>query len=365
MSTELALIEEITEDKYPQIYGKGGLDQFYDKVRDQVATELPDLTTAKGRARIASLASNVSKSKVAVEKPGREYLKQLKDMPKKIEAELREFIDKMDRLRDETRKPLTDWENAEKARVQAHQDKISFIKRLSTELDCAKSHDITALLEATDRVVIDESLEEFQGEAATALMATQKALREALDKRLKYEAEQAELARLRVEAEERARKDREELIAWEAAEKAKRDAEAAAAREKAAIEAKAREEREAAERRELELKLAAEKAERQRVEAEQAQKAAEEAKAKAEADAKAQAEQAARDAEERVKREAEAKAAAEAAEQAKREADKKHRAKINNEAADAFVEFGFNEAEAKRIIVLIASGKVPNVKINY
>lgn len=28
MSTELALIDEITEDKYPVIYGKGGLDQF-------------------------------------------------------------------------------------------------------------------------------------------------------------------------------------------------------------------------------------------------------------------------------------------------------------------------------------------------
>ena len=365
MSTELELLEQITEDKYPVIYGKGGLDQFYDAVKQKVSEEIADLSTKKGRDRIASLAAKVSSSKVAVEKPGREYLKQLKDMPKKIEAELREFIDKMDKLRDETRKPLTDWENAEKARVQAHQDKISFIKRLSTELDCAKSHDITALLEATDRVVIDESLEEFQGEAATALMATQKALREALDKRLKYEAEQAELARLRAEAEERARKDREEQIARTAAEQAKRIAEQAAQIDKERAEAAAKAERDAAEKRELELKLAAEQAERQRVQAEQAQKAAEEAKVKAEADAKAQAEQAARDAEERVKREAEAKAQAEAAELAKSEADKKHKARINNESMAALVANGFSDEDAKKIVVLIASGKVPNVKINY
>lgn len=66
----------------------------------EVTTEVPDLKTAKGRARIASLAATVSKSKAAVEKPGRDYLKRLKEMPKVVEAELREFVTKMDNLRD-------------------------------------------------------------------------------------------------------------------------------------------------------------------------------------------------------------------------------------------------------------------------
>jgi hypothetical protein len=323
------------------------------------------LSTKKGRDRIASLAANVSKSKVAVEKPGREYLKQLKDMPKKIEAELREFIDKMDKLRDETRKPLTDWENAEKARVEAHQNKLNEIKNLCLLEDGAAVYMIDRALAESERFEIGAHWEEFEAQAATALMSTQKALREAREKRLKYEEEQAELARLRAEAEERARKDREEQIAREAAEKAKREAEEAARLEKEKAEAAAKAEREAAERRELELKLVAEQAERQKLAAERAQKAAEEARAKAEADAKAQAEQAARDAEERVKHEAEAKAKAEAAELAKREADKKHKARINNEAVAAFVAGGFSDEDAKKIVVLIASGKVPNVKISY
>lgn len=363
MSTELALIEEITEDKYPQIYGKSGLGFYYDKVKAEVLSEVPDLTTAKGRQRIASLAAKVSKSKTAVEGPGRTYLKQLKDLPKTIEKELREFADSMDALRDEVRKPLTDWENAEKARVEQHKANIDALRPASIE--GLSTGDLESLLVRIVGVPIDAKWEEFEAEAHRVKAATIEVYNSAWTVRQKYEAEQAELARLRVEAEERARKDREEQIARTAAEQAKRIAEQAAQLDKERAEAAAKAERDAAGKRELELKLAAEQAERQKLAAEQAQKAAEEAQAKAEAYAKAQAEQAARDAEERVKREAEAKAQAEAAELAKREADKKHRAKINNEAVDAFVAGGFSEVDAKRIVVLIASGKVPNVKINY
>ena len=42
---------------------------------------------------MASLAAKVSKSKTAVEKPGRDYLRRLKEMPKVVEAELREFVE--------------------------------------------------------------------------------------------------------------------------------------------------------------------------------------------------------------------------------------------------------------------------------
>lgn len=365
MSTELALIDEITEDKYPQIYGKSGLGFYYYKVKTEVLSEVPDLTTAKGRQRIASLAAKVSKSKTAVENPGRAYLKQLKDLPKTIEKELREFADSMDALRDEVRKPLTDWENAEKARVERHKEKISHIVSYRDARTDVTAEQMEALIETLEDFCVDQAFEEFEAEAHREKSESLAFLREAHQKQQKVEAEQAELAQLRAEAEERARKDREEQIARDAAEKAKRKAEEAARLETEKAEAAAKAEREAAERRELELKLAAEQAERQKLAAEQAQKAAEEARIKAEKDAKAQAEQAARDAEERVKREAEAKAQAEAAELAKREADKKHKARINNEAVAAFVAGGFSDDEAKTIVKLIALGTVPNVKISY
>ena len=353
MTQELALIEDIKEENYPVIYGRSGLDHFYEKVKTEVSSEVPDLTTAKGRARIASLAANVSKSKVAVEKPGREYLKQLKDLPKKIEAELRDFADKMDKLRDETRKPLTDWENAEKARVESHKSKIDYLASFR-DVAIADSQFALSLIIQLEADVIDSSFEEFEAEAHREKAESIAFLKAARERLIKHEAEQAELARLRAEAEERARKDREEQIAREAAERAKRDAEEAAAREKAA-----------AERRELELKLAAEQAERQRLAAEQAAKDADAARIKAEQEAAERAAKAAQEAEERVKREAETKAAREAAELAAREKDKAHRARINSEAAASFVEAGFTEEQARKIVVLVASSKINNIRISY
>lgn len=53
--SELAIIE-IAPDPAPSIYVENGLDKFLEQIRDGV-NEVPDLSTAKGRARIASLAA--------------------------------------------------------------------------------------------------------------------------------------------------------------------------------------------------------------------------------------------------------------------------------------------------------------------
>ena len=79
---QVITIDDISADNAPAIYVAGGLGQFFDAVKAEVTGEVPDLTTVKGRARIASLAATVSKSKKAVETPGRDYLKRLKEMPK-------------------------------------------------------------------------------------------------------------------------------------------------------------------------------------------------------------------------------------------------------------------------------------------
>jgi hypothetical protein len=48
-----------------------------------------------------------------------------------------------------------------------------------------------------------------------------------------------------------------------------------------------------------------------------------------------------------------------------READREHRAKINNAALAAFVEFGVAPDLAKHVVMLIAQRVIPNVQINY
>ena len=128
--SELTVIE-IKPDQAPALYVPNGLDAYLEQIRDAV-NEVPDLSTKKGRDRVASLAASVSRSKTAIEKPGREYLKRLKEAVRPAEAEIKRFVDACDVLRDETRRPLTEWE-AEQERIAA--EKAAEEERLRIEAE--------------------------------------------------------------------------------------------------------------------------------------------------------------------------------------------------------------------------------------
>ncbi len=374
MSAEqkLIAIEEISEANAPAIYVAGGLKQFIDLVKAEVEGEVPDLTTRKGRERIASLAAKVSKSKTAVEKPGRDYLRRLKEMPKVVEAELREFVTTMDALRDETRRPLTKWEQAEAARVARHEQGIAAIKAEGAELGLLTAEDLMSRIGRVEGVALDEAWEEFTAEAGQVKDQVLAVLRETLAARQKYDAEQAELVRLRREADERSEQDRIRA-AQEAAVEAERqrvareqqaERDAAAKREQDLKDQAAAQER-AAENERLQLQLQAEQAERARVQAE-ADRVAAEQRAEQERQAAARrAQEAAEQARQEERRRADAAAAEILRQQDAREADKAHRASINRAALEAFMAEGMPEACAKQAVTLIAQRKIPNIAISY
>ncbi|UVL16085.1 hypothetical protein LOY27_09590 [Pseudomonas atacamensis] len=376
-------IDDISEENAPAIYVAGGLGQFFDAVAAEVTAEVPDLTTRKGRERIASLAAKVSKSKTAVEKPGRDYLKRLKEMPKVVEAELRDFVNKMDALRDATRQPLTDWEQAEIARTDAHVDAIQQIKDLAIFEIAPTSGHLANIIADLELLEIGDSWEEFLAEAAQVKDQTLIKLRTLHAERARYEAEQAELIRLRAEAEAQAQRDRDAQIAREAEERTRREA-----------EQRAQAEREAAARREQELldqaaaaQRAAEQAardaeaqaERQRLQleqqAEQARLVAEQAEAnriaaeqRAEQERQAAAkltEQAAEQARADERRRADAAAEEILRQQREREADKAHKGAIYKSAKEAFMKNGMTEECARLAVKLIASNLIPAVSIQY
>ena len=374
MSAEqkLIAIEEISEDNAPAIYVAGGLQQFIDLVKGEVLGEVPDLKTRKGRERIASLAAKVSKSKTAVEKPGRDYLRRLKEMPKVVEAELREFVTKMDALRDETRRPLTEWEQAEAERVKGHEMRMLGLRSEVSDLGSLSRDELLSSIARVEAVALDETWEEFAAEAGQAKDQVLAALREALAAKQKYEAEQAELARLRREAEERAEQDRIRL-AQEAAVEAERqrvaqqqqaEREAAARREQELLDQAAAQEREAENQR-LQLKLQAEQAERARIQAEADRVAAEQRMEQERQAAARRQEEAAEQARQDERRRADAAAAEILRQQEAREADKAHRASINRAALESFMAEGMPEACAKQAVTLIAQRKIPNIAISY
>lgn len=329
--TDLTVIE-IKPEQAPVLFSPNGLDAFLEQIK-QAVNEVPDLSTDKGRKRIASLANQVSRSKTAIEKPGREYLKRLKAAVKPAEQEIKRFVDECDALRDATRQPLTEWE-AEQERIAA--EKAAEEERLR--------------LEDEEKAALEALKKQFEADHEIALLLNEKFDRDAAE--AKAEAERQRIAH-------------EEELKRQAAEQAKREADEAA---KLEIEAAAAREREAT--------LAKERAERERIESEQrAEREKQEALAKAERERFAAEEKAKREKEEAIQRE---RAAAEAREQARldeekrikdeearRAADKEHRKTINNKALQDLIAAGVPEECAKLCITAIAKGNITAISINY
>lgn len=268
---------------------RGGTDELFEHIAQEVRSHVPDVTTKKGRDAIGSLAMKVSKSKTLIEKCGKELVAEQKAQIKLIDDDRISIVKKLDLLRNEVLAPRDAWEKAEEDRVKKHQDAIIGIKMPADLLQNHPtewtSENIKVAINDLENVCIDSSFEEFEQEAKLAKFETLEKLRTALVTREKYEAEQAELERLRKEEQERVQRERDERIAKEAADKARIEAERKAKEEAERVErekqeavAKAeREKREAAER---EARLVAEKeaaelraqhaaeAERKRIEAE-------------------------------------------------------------------------------------------------
>lgn len=313
---------EIKPEQAPALYRAGGLDTYLEQIR-QAVNEVPDLTTKKGRDRVASLAAQVSRSKTAIEKPGREYLKRLKEAARPAEAEIKRFVDACDELRDATRKPLTEWE--------AEQDRIKAEEAMN-----ALHAEALAMNEEFDRQLAAR----IESDHEMALL-----MNDAFDRELADKAAEAERQRIAHE------------------EEIKRLAAAAAARE---VEQRAQREREEAAHREAVLKAQAEQAERDRIAAEQ----------KAEADKRAAVEAERRKAQEeadRIRREAEQREQARLAEekrkadeQARREADVKHRKTVGTDIVKALVaNTSLTRDQAIEVLTAIKDGNIPHTGISY
>ena len=341
------------------------IDPYLAQIRTEIDLFMPDVSTKKGRDAIASMAYKVSQSKSALEALGKAQADKAKEIPKLIDATRKHVKDTLDKWRDEVRQPLTDYETAEAARINAIQNRIESLCDFKKYGSGSEKYLYVDALAYAKSFVIDESLGEFQLDASKKRDFAISHLENYIAEREKYEAEQAELARLRQEAAEREQKDREERIARESAERARLDAERAAAAEQQRI-------KDEADRKEREHQLAIERTQREKAEQEAAalRKEQEHAQALAKAeqdrkDALAKAEcdkQAAIEAEQaRQKREAELLAR----EEEERAKNKAHAKKINNEILADIVAAGCSEECGKLIIAAIARGQVRHTIIKY
>lgn len=299
------------------------LDPIIEKIEKEARSLVPDVTTKKGRDAIASMAHKVARSKTYIDNAGKDLVAELKALPKQIDESRRIVRERLDALKDEVRRPLTEWE-AEQERIKA---------------------------EEAAKIKAEEDRKKFESDHEIALLMNDAFDRELAEK--KAEAERQRIAHeeeLKRQAAEQAKREAEEKAAAELEEAKKREEDAIAAKAQAELLAK-----QAQERAEQEAKDAAAKAEADK----KAAIAAEQRKAQEEAD--------------RIKREADQKEAARLAEEkriadekAAREADVKHRKAIGTDIVKALTDnSSITREQAIEVLTALMNGLVPHTNINY
>ena len=332
-----------------------GVEAMLADIRKQATSLVPDLSTAKGRKEIASIAFSVAKTKTYLDGFGKELTDKYKEIPRRIDANRKLIRDTLDALKDEVRAPLTQYEAAEEARVAALQSRLARLNELgsSASIEIAAA-DLQVMLQEVEQNALDDSWQELLPQATVAKELATKRLGEALAARQKYEAEQAELEQLRQKQAEQDRIDRERLIAEQAAEQARREE-----------ENRQRLEREAAQHREQEAQRQAQVAQQAAEQARRDSEAAELARQQAEANAARMAEEAATRAAEQERQRIADEQRLKDEEDARRMADRAHQGRINSAILMDLIGMGIEEDKAVTLIKHIANNKIAHLTINY
>jgi len=329
-------------------------DVWYEKLKANAPTDA-DISTRKGREALRSYSAEIRSQKAAINRDRLRLTKEWRDMTASVNEAGKLIDERLDKLADEVRQPLTEYEEAEKARVAECRAVIDGFKASAvvTMDDTAASVRERGMAVWSTKIDPDR-FGDMTGEAESAKGIAVEALKAALDRLTKEEADREELAKLRAAEEERVRKEAEQRAAEEA-ERQRVEAERAAEERRVAAE-KAEAERlehmrEEAARLAREEEARAAQAERDRIEREHAEQLAAERRRAEEAEAAAQAER------DRI--------AHEQAEQAKRDADQKHRTAVKTAAKTAIMSCGADEDTAKKIVVAILAGEIPNVTLRF
>jgi hypothetical protein len=218
--TELIKQEALTAAIFSD---EGKIESLVLDVESRVSDYIYDVDTKGGRKDIASFALKIAKCKTAIDGLGKDLVADAKKEIKLIDNKRKFARDKLDALKESFRKPLTDLEDAEKARVQSLNDGINSIRedgeRVVLEWINYSVQELNDLLVSTEQKD-DGTWEEFNDAAVKVITEAVKNINTAITKRSQYDIEQEQLAALKRQEEEKAQKERDERIAKEAVEKA-------------------------------------------------------------------------------------------------------------------------------------------------
>lgn len=273
--TDLVVIEK--QNAMAVFTTKEQLDPIIEAIEKEARSLVPDVSTRKGRDAIASMAHKVARSKTYIDNAGKDLVAELKALPKQIDESRRIVRERLDALKDEVRRPLTEWE-AEQERIKA-EEAMNAMHAEALEMNIRFDQELAAKFEADHEMALlmnkdyDRDREEQRRQAEQAQREHEERIKREAAEQARRDAE----AKHKAEIEAAARREAEEKARAELAERQRVEAEQRAAREKQEAEERARREKEeavAAERRRQEEAEAARLAEEQRKAEEEARRAA-------------------------------------------------------------------------------------------
>ncbi|MBI1682340.1 coiled-coil domain-containing protein [Caulobacter hibisci] len=326
-----------------------------------------DVSTAKARDVIRAAAAKVVRSKTAIDAARKSLTEDYRAKVKAINDVGGAIVEEVAEIAARVRQPLTDWEEAEKARETAATDLFARLKAAAQVSFDDTAAGVSARLAEVEAITIDaEAYGDFTDAAREAWSKTTADLTVAVERLTQAEAERAELERMR--AAEAERLAQAEAARMEEERKA-REAEEAAARERAAEEARLAEAERVARAAEQARQDALAEAERQRVAAEESAAAERRRMEEAHAAELRRVEQEAQAERDRVAAEERRKAeeAAEAARvEAARQANREHRSSVMGAAKVALMGIeGVDEFAAVAIVKAIVAGSIPAVTLQF
>ena len=361
ISNEIIIFNDDTKISAVDIFTSQTMEEIISKIEKEARLNVYDPSTAKGRDEIASAAYKIARTKTTLDNAGKELTDEWRTKTSSVNEERKKARERLDLLKEEIRKPLTDYENIEKERIFKIEQRVEQLKAICGDEISKSFEDAIKVLEE----IKDFDFQEFSKKAEDIYNTRKNELQNSFEKAKKLEDEKVELEKLRKEKEERERAEREKKMIEEAEERVRKEAEEKAELEKKRVDLeKQKREEEFKKQQEEQKRLEAEKIkkiEEDKVREQKARELAEKEKLEAIETAKREKEEAIlqerkRVEEERAKIEREQKA---------REENQNHKKKINNEAKADLLKLGLSDKDCEKLIVAIAKNEVSNIKINY
>jgi len=207
------------------VFSDKGMAKLLDEIKTKVIAHVPDISTEQGRKDIISLAYKITRSKTLIDDLGKGVVAEWKKKAKLIDEHRKTARDFLDDLKNTARQPLTDWE-AEQAIIKEKEEQIEK-ERIMKRTEALFA--VNVILPFMD--VAQMSEEEYETALALATQSHDAMLQEIEnDRKAKKEEEKklaeerAEIEKIKIEQEARAKAQTEREEALKRQEKAIEDA---------------------------------------------------------------------------------------------------------------------------------------------